>query len=231
MMFCIKCGVRLADTEKQCPLCGTVVYHPDLKQEAVRPLYPPGRIPKAKPKSKALNGAILILFLIPMLVSLISDWQTDGVLSWFGFVAGALVLGYVVFALPLWFQKPNPVVFVPCSFAAVAVYLFYINWVTGGGWFIGFALPVTAGLCVITCAVVTLLHYLRKGRLYIWGGAFIALGVFMLLIEFLLGITFRLSFLGWSFYPLIVLVLLGGVLIYLAINRTAREIMERKLFF
>lgn len=230
-MFCVNCGVRLADTEKQCPLCGTVVYHPDVKQGTAKPLYPPDKIPKARPKPKALNGAILILFLIPMLVSLISDWQTDGALSWFGFVAGALVLGYVVFALPLWFQKPNPVVFAPCDFAAAAIYLLYINLATGGGWFFSFALPVTAGLCVITCTVVALLHYLQKGRLYIWGGALIAMGAFMLLIEFLLGLTFRLSFVGWSFYPLIVLCLLGGVLIYLAINRTAREVMERKLFF
>ena len=29
-MYCIKCGVRLADTERSCPLCGTVCFHPDL---------------------------------------------------------------------------------------------------------------------------------------------------------------------------------------------------------
>ena len=230
-MYCINCGVRLADTEKRCPLCETVVYHPELSQKAAQPLYPPNKLPKAKPKSKAFNGAILIVFFIPMLISLISDWQTDGALSWFGFVAGALILGYIIFALPLWFQKPNPVIFVPCSFAAIAVYLLYINLVTGGDWFLSFAFPVTCGFCAITCTVVTLLHYLKKGKLYIWGGAFIALGAFMLLIEFLLGITFELKFIGWSIYPLIVFVLLGGVMIYLAINRTAREIMERKLFF
>ena len=29
-MYCIKCGVELADSEKVCPLCGTRVFHPDL---------------------------------------------------------------------------------------------------------------------------------------------------------------------------------------------------------
>ena len=29
-MFCVKCGVELADSEKVCPLCGTRVFHPDL---------------------------------------------------------------------------------------------------------------------------------------------------------------------------------------------------------
>ena len=37
-MYCIQCGVKLADTEKQCPLCGTVVFHPDLPRPEAEPL-------------------------------------------------------------------------------------------------------------------------------------------------------------------------------------------------
>ena len=230
-MYCINCGVKLADTEKVCPLCNTAVYHPDIEFTPAPPLYPPGRIPKTKPRSKTFNGVILILFFIPLFVSLLADMQTDGALSWFGYVAGALLFSYILVALPLWFNRPNPVVFVPCDFAAAALYLCYINYATGGAWFWSFALPLTAGLCIIITTLVTLLRYLHKGKLYIFGGTLIALGAFMLLMEFLLNITFSPSFIGWSVYPLIVFVLLGGALIYLAINSTAREIMERKLFF
>lgn len=152
-------------------------------------------------------------------------------IEWFGYVAGALVLSYVAFALPMWFKKPNPVIFVPCNFVATALYLLYINQATGGNWFLRFAFPVVGGLCLITCTVVTLIYYLHRGRLYILGGAFMALGAFMLLIEFLIGITFGLRFVGWSIYPLVVLILFGGLLIYFAINGAAREMMERKLFF
>lgn len=230
-MYCIKCGVRLADTEKRCPLCDTIVCHPDFGHTETQPLYPSGRMPRVGSGSRALNGAVIILFFIPLIVCFAADLLLDGVLGWFGYVAGALVLAYVAFALPMWFKKPNPVIFVPCSFVAAGLYLLYINLVTAGGWFLTFAFPVTAGLCIITCAVVTLLHYLRRGKLYIIGGAFIALGAFMLLIEFLMGITFELKFIGWSIYPLAVLAVFGCLLIYLAINSTARETMERKLFF
>ena len=140
-------------------------------------------------------------------------------------------MAYVSFALPLWFKNPNPVIFVPCSFASAALYLMYINLATQGDWFLSFALPVTAVICLITSTVVTLLHYLRRGRLYILGGAFMALGTAMLLIEFLIGLTFKIGFIGWSVYPLVVLALFGGLLIFLALNPTAREILERKLFF
>ena len=230
-MFCIKCGVKLADTEKTCPLCGTVVYHPDLEQAQARPVYPKNKIPEATKPSQGINGAILFLFLFPALISLLIDLHMNDGIDWFGYVVGGLGLVYIAFALPLWFYKPNPVIFTPCNFAALALYLQYINFVTGGHWFLSFAFPVVGALCVIVSTVVTLLHYLHKGKLYIWGGAFIALGGLMLLIEFLLSITFSLRFIGWSFYPLVGFVMCGGFMIYLAINRSAREMMERKLFF
>ena len=229
-MYCINCGVKLADSEKKCPLCGVVPYHPDLPRPEGRPLYPVNRYPSTEVKPKAAQAVILALFLLPLVTTLLVDLRISGAVTWSGYVIGALVLGYVTLALPGWFQKPNPVIFVPCGFAAVGLYLLYINFATGGKWFLGFAFPVVGCIGLIVTAVVTLTRYLRHGRLYIFGGAFMALGGFMLLMEFLIVMTFGLRFVGWSIYPLAALVLLGGFLIYLAINHTAREMMERKLF-
>ena len=39
-MYCVKCGVELADTENKCPLCGTSVYHPDIVRDKAEPTYP-----------------------------------------------------------------------------------------------------------------------------------------------------------------------------------------------
>ena len=140
-------------------------------------------------------------------------------------------MGYIALVLPGWFRRPNPVVFVPCGFAAVGVYLLYINCATGGHWFLSFAFPVVGAVGLIVTAVVVLLRYVRRGKLYIIGGAAVALGAFMPLMEYLIYITFqRPRFVGWSLYPLIALVLLGGMLIFLAICRPARETMERKFF-
>ena len=230
-MYCINCGVKLADTEKKCPLCNTVVSHPDFKHSAERQLYPSDKMPKSNSGSKALNSAVIVLFLIPLLVCFFADISLDGRLEWSDYVAGALTVAYVAFALPMWFEKPNPVIFVPCSFIAAGLYLLYINSAANGDWFLSFAFPVVGGICLIVTTVVALFFYLRKGKLYILGGAFMSLGAFMLLIEFLMGITFDLKFIGWSIYPLVVLFLFGGLLIYLAIDSVTREMMERKLFF
>lgn len=230
-MYCVKCGVKLAETERKCPLCQTVVCHPDFPPSEARPLYPAHKMPKGASGLKALGGVMIILFLIPLVVSFLSDWKANGRLDWFGYVAGAVVCAYIIAALPLWFARPNPVVFVPCDFAAVTAYLLYLCLATGGHWFLSFALPVAGGLCAIVTAVVTLLRYVRGGRLYIVGGATMATGGWLLLTEYLLAVTFGIRFVGWSVYPLLVLTLLGGLLIYLGIDRRARETVERKLFF
>ncbi len=229
-MYCISCGVRLADTEKVCPLCQTVVYPPDIAQAPQKKAYP-AISPRERRDTKALQALLTILWLLPAVLVFLCDWQIHGSVTWSGYVIGALGITYVAVILPLWFRKRNPVIFTPCVFAAIALYLLYINWQTGGSWFLRFAFPVTGGICLIVTAVVTLMRYVPKGSLYIFGGATILLGAFMLLVEFLLNLTFGIpKFIGWSLYPLVVLTLLGCALIYLAISRPARELMERKFF-
>ena len=230
-MYCINCGAKLESGENICPLCTTRVYHPDFTVDEGKRLYPSGRMPEKKHRSATFNGAVIIMFMIPVVVSFLADFHFDRAIEWFGYVLGALVMAYTSFALPLWFEKPNPVIFTPCVFAEAVGYLLYINCITDGDWFLSFAFPVAGGIGIIATAVVTLLYYLKKGKLYVWGGAFTLTGAFIVLIEFFMSITFGTGFFGWSVYPLAVLVLLGGLMFYLAINKSAREIMERKLFF
>ena len=47
-MYCITCGVKLSDTEKQCPLCGTIPFHPDIVRPDALPLFPEERNPHTK---------------------------------------------------------------------------------------------------------------------------------------------------------------------------------------
>ena len=229
-MYCVKCGVRLADAEEKCPLCDTDCSVHSLPRQAQEPMYPAEKYPEVLKGAGARNGAILFLFCLPMLVCLFVDLQGNGSVNWSYYPAGAAMVLYVSAALPAWFRKPNPVIFVPCSFAALAAYLLLIERVNGGNWFLIFALPVVAALALIVTAVVVLTRYLKKGWLYIFGGAGIALGGYMIQLELLMMNAFNWKFTGWSVYPLIALAGLGGLLIFLGINQSAREKMERKFF-
>lgn len=181
--------------------------------------------------SMMLQSIITAVYLLAISVSLVCDLQIGGGITWAGYVIGGLLLSYVVIILPLWFKNPNPVIFVPCDFAAAGLYLLYINLATDGAWFLSFAFPVTGFTGLLVTAVVVLRRYIRRGRLYVFGGAILALGGFMPLLELLLAITFpAISFIGWYLYPLIALGLVGGMLIFLAICRPARHSMARKFF-
>lgn len=230
-MYCVRCGVKLADTEQTCPLCGTVVYHPDVEQAKASALYPHDKQPPRVSRSLRLPGALTVLIVLAGVIAALCNQQTSGGITWSGYVLAGLTVGYVWMVLPLWFRSPNPVIFVPCDFAAALLLLLYVCLATGGKWFLSFAFPVTGGVALIVTAMVTLLRYVPKGKLYILGGGAAALGCFALLTEFLLNLTFAIpKFSGWSLYPLVILVLLGDYLIFLGICRPAREWMERKFF-
>ena len=57
-MYCINCGVELADSETVCPLCGTRVFHPDM------PLLPD---PMGHPEEVNRSGVLFILTMLAVL--------------------------------------------------------------------------------------------------------------------------------------------------------------------
>ena len=92
-------------------------------------------------------------------------------------------------------------------------------------------IKLTLIMASLVTAVVVLTRYTHGAEMYIYGGALVLLGAFMPLMEYLMTLTFRMEkFIGWSWYPLVVLVLMGGALIFLAVCRPARETMDRKFF-
>lgn len=231
-MYCIKCGVELADSEKKCPLCGTIVFNPELPHPDGQPQYPVMNTPSTDNVNRSgVMFVITMLFLLPIVVVLLCDWQINRGIVWSGYVIGAVLYMYVLIILPLWFRAPNPVIFIPADFAASALYLLYICSATGGHWFFTFALPICVGACAIITAAAALLRYVRRGQFFIFGGTFILIGLYNVLIEFLLNVSFSLheGFI-WSFYPLAVCVLLGITLIIIGCSGHLRESLHKKLF-
>lgn len=231
-MYCINCGVELAESERLCPLCGTRVFHPELPQPQGKPTYPTER----GGRQEAVNRSgflfvLTMLALLPVVICLLCDWRINGEIVWAGFVAGGVMLFYVAVVFPMWFPRPNPVIFVPLGFAAVILYLLYIDLEVKGGWFLSFAFPVAGAIGLLLTAVVALIRYVRGGYLYIFGGALILSGGLAVLIEFLLNVTFGVhEVLFWSLYPLAAGVILGGMLIVIAICAPLRRSLHRKFF-
>ncbi|MBQ3489913.1 MAG: hypothetical protein IJA86_04920 [Clostridia bacterium] len=229
-MYCIKCGVALADTEKHCPLCGTVVYHPELTQKEAPPTYPPYRKPKQRINRRGVLFLISVIYLILAAQLFVCEFSIFNTFHWSLYAVGGLIFSYIAVILPMWFYRPNPVIFVPCDFAAAALYLWFINELTNGDWFLTFACPIAFGTGLLTTAILALSRYLRKGKLFVFGGASVLVGALTVMIEILLSITFALRFYFWSVYPLIGFVLLGIALIIIGVCRPLRESLTKKFF-
>ncbi len=230
-MYCIKCGVKLADTESKCPLCGTVPYHPEIEREVAEPLYPSMRYPHRQLRPAGWLFFATCVSLVTILVACICDLHINDAITWSGYVTGALLLAYSVLVLPYWFPKPNPIILVPTWFTVLGCYLLYISLATDGRWFLSFAFPVVGGIGLITTAMVVLVRCLGRGHFFIIGGGVIAYGCFMILVEFFIHITFAKPMLWWSLFPLGVLCLFGLFLLAVGIITPMRNRLAKKLFF
>ena len=102
-MFCIKCGVELGAAEAKCPLCGTVVYHPDITVEAERPTFPPNAQPKLRVNRRGALLIITALYLMLILQLLVCDYSLFGSLTWSLYASGGMLLVYIIGILPSWF--------------------------------------------------------------------------------------------------------------------------------
>ncbi len=230
-MYCINCGIELSPGQAICPICKTKVCHPDFPADQELATYPPRPFQSEAYNIRGLLFVVSVIWALLTVLPVGLEWMLFRHIAWSGYVSGGMALLYTVFLLPAWFKNPNPVIFAPCDFAAAGLFLLYINYAVDGGWFLSFALPVTAFLALIVTAFCALLRYLRRGRLYIIGGFLIALGVFSVYLEFFAYYTFdAVSFVFWSVFPMVAFVLLGLMLITVAIVKPFKESL-RKIFY
>ena len=228
-MYCVKCGVKLQEGVQSCPLCETPVWNPE--GAAPTPSYP-DRMPPYYRESD-LTGAVVmtILCAVAEIVILTVGFKLDGQQRWVGYAVWGILLFYIVAVLPKWFRRPKGEIFVPIDHLAVALYVLYICRKTGGNWYMSFAFPVILTSCLLSTAMICLLKYVRKGRLYIFGGFLILLGFFTVLIEFLEHISFGTEMFRWSLYSLTGFAGAGLFLIIAGMIPSIRHNLEKRFFF
>jgi len=227
-MYCVKCGVRLQEGVSACPLCATPVWNPEPVTAA--PLFPERYPEKVRHMKYFLVWAGTGLTSVACTVLLMICFRLYGALAWGGYAVFGLLLGYVIFLLPLWFRKPNATVFVCVDHVAAGLYLLYICLHTGGSWFLPFAFPVVGISLLLTAAVTALLQYTRGGRYFIFGGLFLLSGGFTMLVEFFAHIAFGTGLFVWSVFSFAGCAAVGLFLILAGIIRPLREYLSRRFF-
>ena len=228
-MYCINCGAKLADRSEKCPLCGT--HLPEWGEKASIPLYPKVPRPRDQKENLGILFLLTLIFLLLGTLALMLDLITFGTVSFSFYVITPLFLFYAAFLLPRWWNRPNPVIFFPIVYLCVLVFLFFLNLRLGGAWFWTFILPLSGGCFLFLEAAVVLLRYLKKGKLYIFGGLFTAFGALSFVGEILYRATYALPIaLTYSLLPLVLFALPGLGLIVIAIVPPLRRSFEKRFF-
>ncbi|MGX8693139.1 MAG: hypothetical protein ACSW8E_05205 [Clostridia bacterium] len=232
-MYCMQCGVELQKGVEKCPLCGLRVFHPSLTEQP-EPLPYPRRAGEESVSRRGILFIVSVLFLLPVLICLQIDLRLNGRIGWSGVVAFSLLAAWLMFCLPLWFRRRNPVIFFPIGMAAALGLCLYLCLKSGGRWFLPFAFPVGGAVLLIAEAVIVLLRCAvgerRRRALFVFGGAFLAAGGLCVLIEFLLRVSFGIAMRWWSLIPLTALALLGLALIVIGACRPLRLSLHKKFF-
>ena len=235
MSYCVNCGVELGKSEKYCPLCQVEVINPASPWAEPEQLPYPARLERISRNLDRRHLGILlgVILLIPALITLICDLAGGNGIVWSGYVIGALGLLFVWFVLPLYFNRYYHGAFFPLDLIALLGYLFYIEFGSGGDWF----LPLGAPLCIISGIFlwVSWLLFTKKKKMNGLGRAswiLLACGLFSVAVEIIIN-----SYasggrqLVWSIYVLIPCLALSLCAFILSESRRLRDEIRKRIFF
>lgn len=233
MAYCVKCGVKLEDSEKECPLCRTVVYHPDIQPpDNVVPPYPEEHtilLREMNKKYKILISTIIIF--IPTLLTLICDYKINSELIWSDIVVSSVCFLYCLIFIPLIFPKKDVLLYLGIDYSALFLFEWYLSYTINGKWFFPFALPLTCSIALITISAILIKRFTKASYLFVFAIIFILTGTDCVLIEFLINKTFfkQIHFL-WSYYPCITFIAVGAILLLLNRNKKVKDQITKKFF-
>lgn len=236
MAYCVKCGVELSDGAKKCPLCDTVVILPEeMKKEKrvaeIIPIFPlanSGNMPQANKKS--ILELISLIFFLPIPVLLLCDINIDDGITWSGYAVGGIFLLYIYLVFPFIPKKGNAVVSILADWVCTMAYVFYIERMAEGEWFVRFAAPLITVFACLSMIIALFRKYTKISNMALTGMSLVFIGLFCLITEFLINEAFSIhETLYWAFYPALSLAMCAIVLFYIDRNATLKEKIKRKL--
>lgn len=234
MSYCVHCGVELAASEPCCPLCGVPVQDPLSPPADAPPLYPrpPGGYTLRTSARNAAGIVAVLLLLIPFLTVLACDLSITGSVTWSRYVVLFFPLTVALTVPPLFIRRNKGLFYILIAMVTLTGSLYALNAMLPGDWFFSFALPVCIGLTISLLAVFFLYKLLPRRQLTATGGAFLCAGLFTLLLEQCINMSFYPSRTpDWSYYTLIPCALIGAVLMIIDTSPGLKRTLQRRLFW
>jgi len=238
MSFCVNCGVKLGESECDCPLCECPVVNPmepELLPENFERPYPKRRDTlKNIVDRKFIISAISILYILPIILCLIIDIDLNSEITWSAISTVGIILCWTVIFLPFIVDKKFTSLCITIDSALIILLFYAIAWNTNAfNWILILAMPITAIIYII---LILMIYFVKREilhDLYIGAFAFSAIGVFCIMTELLVWNYKRLhadiahasstGVLSWSVYVFIVCVIVAGLAFYIEKKKSVKR--------
>lgn len=233
MSYCVNCGVKLADSEKKCPLCQTEVINPNIIiQKSISKPYPDNTITFKILPNSVKTLLVTVIFILPVAVSLICNYSISSVISWSKFVVLSLIFAYSISIYSILCFKRNSNVFnILVYHVLLCTYLFAMNKLCKGNWFLTFAVPLVLLLFIYFLVITLVITRNHLTKLFCTGFIMLLSGVFCVFLETILNFAFKFrTTILWSIYPCITLFIISIVLFIIDFNKPLKEQLGKKLF-
>jgi hypothetical protein len=237
MSYCVNCGVELHPTASRCALCATSVVNPAQPiDESAPPPYPSAVQPPPATNRPFIARLLAWLLLLPIAVCAATNLVFPSGYLWAVYPIGAIVLFWVLVAVPLLLPHPLPLVAIGIDAIAVLAYLFLIaafdnkGFAAGLHWYLNLALPI---VCILAAAVLVPVAVLRTYR---FSGIHTAALLFTITGLAILGVETTVSFfvgtplhLSWSWIVLVSCLAMTAALLIIERSPHLLEEIRRRL--
>lgn len=235
MSYCVNCGVKLAQSEAFCPLCGTEVINP---REAPNPDARgpfPQHVEQLQRRIERRYVATLLslALIIPLIVSIFCNALISHALTWSLVVAGGELVIFCIALLPMLVPNAKPIPSLCLDLVAVLLFLRFLERITEGEWWLMLGLPLTLAAGALTLLILVLAMYRRKLGLFVaasyflFGAAILAVAT-ELVIKLYIG---RGPYVNWSFYVAVSCAVLGVCARILNKRANVKEEIRKRFFF
>ncbi|AHC15212.1 DUF6320 domain-containing protein [Salinispira pacifica] len=161
MPYCVECGVELAASEPECPLCHTPVMKKNYQIDTEQDLYPVTKQAPQPPKPASnIMGLFTILFILAGIISITVDVAPDSSADWAGIVLLSLSFAWLILAFPLLFLRKSIGAALTADMVTTASYLFLLDIITG---YSGWGILASSSILTVT-AILVVPTILRGGK-------------------------------------------------------------------
>lgn len=225
-MYCYKCGVKLAKSEKKCPLCQTKVPKNDKKNEVLA--YPKNIEKNSKKINKIYLVRLISLILVLMsMIIVLCNLIAVGRVTWSIYIISSTVY---LCSLLLFISRRKVYISIFFSVIINQLFIFLLAYLNNGiYWYFTLAFPL-----ILLSGISSLFFYRllkHKNVLRILSYSLFYLSFLLIIIELLIDL-FRdnLVNLSWSIIAILPMIIIGIIILVVSFNEKLIDEIKRRIF-